>query len=103
MKAQQKYNLDELYPDESIPRNTVRLVVAPERSLRECVTKIPRTSSRAHAASMALQALLMVLGGVVSIAYVAALPRILQFAAIAVAGITYSLLYAFIRGIQRRG
>jgi hypothetical protein len=47
--------------------------------------------------------MLMVLGGVVSIAYVAALPRVLQLAAIAVAIVTYSLLYALIRQWNRDG
>jgi hypothetical protein len=112
MRAQ-KLNLDELYPDDPLPRNTVRLEIVPGRSLRElnvgpgfspadAALKGRRyiKPSRISAAWLALRMMLMVLGGVVSIAYVAALPRVLQYAAVATAALIFLLLYGMIRKYQ---
>ena len=110
---QTKYNLNELYPDDPPRRETVRLEIVPGGTVKNNIGRLagpPQGStarvesrSRLSAAWLALRMMLMVLGGVVSIAYVAALPRVLQLAAIAVAIVTYSLLYALIRQWNRDG
>jgi hypothetical protein len=100
--------LDELYPDDPLPRNTMRLVVvpgsnvAPGTSARHAALKTAalRSHPRISAAWLALRMMLMVLGGVVSIAYVAALPRVLQYAAVATAALIFLLLYGMIRKYQ---
>ena len=117
MRSQQaKYDLDELYPDEAPRREDRRLVIVHEFGTpvtnRQVAGKEPGVlgaqrkpagASRISCAWLALRMLLMVLGGVVSIAYVAALPRFLQFAAVGVATLVFFLLYAMVRNVQQYG
>ncbi len=110
---QTKYNLNELYPDDPPRRETVRLEIVPGGTVKNNIGRLagpPQGStarvesrSRLSAAWLALRMMLMVLGGVVSIAYCAALPRILQFAAVGVAVLTWFLLYTMIRESFRVG
>lgn len=97
--------LDELYPDE-LPRRPMPVIIRHEFGTP--VTNRPQASgakavgaSRMQSTWLALRMMLMVLGGVVSVAYVAALPRILQFAAIGTAVLIFLLLYKMIRAWER--
>jgi hypothetical protein len=99
--------LDDLYPDDP-PRRPMPVIVRHEFGTP--VTNRPRPTSlegakaagasRIASAWLALRMMLMVLGGVVSIAYVAALPRVLQYAAFATAALIFLLLYGMIRKYQ---
>lgn len=102
--------LDELYPDDPPRRNATPVVIYHEfrnsegtqaRGLDIKPSRRQQSPSRMHDAWLALKMMLMVLGGVVSIAYVAALPRMLQFAAVAVAALIFLLLYKMIRQLDR--
>lgn len=97
--------LDELYPDE--PRRSPVII---RHEFRTPVTNRPQAAkgfksagaSRFSAAWLAFRMMLMVLGGVVSIAYTAALPRVLQFAAAGTATLIFLLLYKMIRTWERK-
>ncbi len=58
-------------------------------------------SSKKCAAWLATKALLFSIGGVVSVAYFAALPRVLQYAACGFAWLTWIMLYKMFRAYQR--
>ena len=102
------HNLDELYPDDP-PRQEQRVVLEVVGGGRAVGLRQPETARGHHAAVsstksaawMATKALLFSIGGVVSIAYFASLPRVLQYAAGGFAGLTWFVLFKMFREYQR--
>ena len=95
--------LDELYPNDP-PRRPVIIrheFGTPVTNRPPSRTAKTAGASRMSSAWLALRIMLMVLGGVVTIAYTAALPRVLQCTAVGVAALIWLLLYKMIRVAAR--
>lgn len=91
MRAQaQKYNLNSLYPTPGaglpVP---VDVNTRPRKSAHDTVAGSPRLD----AAMTSLRALLTGVGAVAGVAYVAAMPHLLQFAGVGIFGATWYALY----------